>query len=348
MSAGRPQGLTWAQPSTRYEVVKLRVGVSACLLGAEVRFDGQHKRDAFLKDQLAAFVDWVSVCPEVEVGMGVPREPVRLVRGPRDRTAMLGVGSGRDWTERMEAAAARRAEELARFDIRGFVFKAKSPSCGMERVKVYDPGPERRAPRADGVGLFARAVMRRLPNLPVEEEGRLNDLALRENFLERLFAYDRVRELWAARWRLRDLVAFHTAHKMQLLAHSTSGYTALGRLVGGAKRLPRTALRDQYEAAFMATLARPATPGRHANVLTHMLGHLRRAIDDADKRELMAAIEDHRAGVLPLIVPLTLLAHHARRLGTTYLLGQTYLDLRARLERYLVPGLHGRGGRRRP
>jgi uncharacterized protein YbgA (DUF1722 family)/uncharacterized protein YbbK (DUF523 family) len=325
---------------------KLRVGVSACLLGAQVRFDGQHKRDAFLADQLGAFVEWVSVCPELEVGMGVPREPVRLVRGPHARTSMVGVETSTDWTDRMETFAERRASELAKQDIRGFVFKSKSPSCGMERVKVHAPGPRRGGPTADGTGLFARALMSRLPNLPVEEEGRLGDLGLRESFLERLFAYDRVRALWDTRWSLRDLIAFHTAHKMQLLAHSTTGYTGLGRLVAQGTASGRAELRERYEAGFMATLEKPATPGRHANVLLHMLGHLRRSLDDADKREVLAAIDDHRRGVLPLVVPLTLIAHHARRLETSYLLGQTYLDLRARLERHLVPGVHRRSARR--
>ena len=173
--------------------MKLRVGVSACLLGAEVRYDGQHKRDAHLKDELGALVEWVPVCPEVEVGMGVPREPVQLVRGPGERTAMIGVESGADWTERMEALAARRADELARLDIRGFVFKARSPSCGMAGVNVYDPVPHGGAPGVDGVGLFAWAVMRRLPDLPVEDEGRLADPAVRARFLERLLATDWLR-----------------------------------------------------------------------------------------------------------------------------------------------------------
>ena len=173
--------------------MKLRVGVSACLLGAEVRYDGQHKRDAYVKDELGAIVEWVPVCPEVEVGMGVPREPVQLVRNPGDRTAMIGVASGTDWTERMEALAAARADQLASLDIRGFVFKARSPSCGVQGVNVYDPASHGGAPRTDGVGLFARAVMRRLPDLPVEDEGRLADPAARARFLARLLAYDRLR-----------------------------------------------------------------------------------------------------------------------------------------------------------
>ncbi|HEX4406650.1 MAG TPA: DUF523 and DUF1722 domain-containing protein [Polyangia bacterium] len=307
--------------------MSVRVGVSSCLLGAPVRYDGQHKRDAFLNEELAPFVTWVAVCPEVEVGMGVPRPPVRLVRGPRARTRMLGVDTGVDWTARMEAFAARRADALAREDLAGYVLKAKSPSCGLDRVKVHEASDAGEGqPTHDGVGLFARALMERLPNLPVEEEGRLHDARLRENFIERVFAYARVRRLWEGRWTTGDLVAFHTAHKMQLLAHSTDGYRALGRLVGGVKTVPRAELRDRYEAAFMAVLRKPATPGRHANVLMHMMGHLKAHLDEAGKAELLGLIEDHRVGLVPLIVPVTMLRHHVRRLSVAYLLGQTYLE----------------------
>jgi uncharacterized protein YbgA (DUF1722 family)/uncharacterized protein YbbK (DUF523 family) len=304
----------------------LRIGASACLLGAEVRFDGQHKRSAFLTRELAPYVTWVSVCPELEVGMGVPREPVRLVRGPGGRSLMLGTGSQTDWTTRMNALAARRAEELAGENLDGFVLKSKSPSCGMERVKLFDRSATRAAPKPEGVGLFAGALLGRLPNLPVEEEGRLEDARLRENFVERVFAHARLRRLFSPRWTLGALVAFHTAHKMQLLAHSTEGYRALGRLVAGARALPRPEVRDRYERDFMATLKKPSTPGRHANVLQHMLGQLSDRLDEGDRRELLAVIEDHRLGLVPLVVPVTLLRHHARRLGAASLLGQTSLE----------------------
>lgn len=307
-------------------VERIRVGVSSCLLGQMVRFDGQHKRDAFLVDDLGPHVEWVPVCPELEVGMGVPREAVRLLR---DRVAgdvrMVGVKSGEDWTARMQRFAQARVKALETEDLVGFVLKSKSPSCGMARVKLYDPDKSTRAPDTSGTGLFAAALLARFPNLPVEEEGRLCDARLRENFIERLFAYARLRRLWAGRWTLAALIEFHTAHKMALLAHSTDGYRALGRLVGQGKSLARAELRDRYEAGFMATLARPTTPGRHANVLMHMLGHLSEGIDAGDRQEVLSAIDAHRTGRLPLIVPLTLVAHHARRLETRYLLDQTYL-----------------------
>jgi uncharacterized protein YbgA (DUF1722 family)/uncharacterized protein YbbK (DUF523 family) len=305
---------------------RIRVGVSSCLLGQQVRFDGQHKRDGFVVDELGPHVEWVPVCPEVEVGMGVPREPVRLVRArEREQVRMVGISSGEDWTARMQRFAAVRVRELEDRELSGFILKSRSPSCGMARVKLYDPSRPARAPESAGAGLFAAALMARFPNLPVEEEGRLCDARLRENFIERLFAYARLRSLWRTRWTMGALIAFHTAHKMALLAHATEGYRALGRLLGEGKALPRAELRERYEAGFMKTLARPTTPGRHANVLEHMLGHLTDRIDAGDRQELLEAIQAHRTGRLPLVVPLTLIAHHARRLETRYLLDQTYL-----------------------
>ncbi|HEY0708094.1 MAG TPA: DUF523 and DUF1722 domain-containing protein [Polyangia bacterium] len=307
------------------ETAPIRIGVSACLLGAEVRFDGQHKRDRFLTDDLAAFVEWVSVCPEVEVGMGIPREAVRLVRAP-GRTLMLGNNSGQDWTDRMEAVATSRVEALADRGLCGYVLKSNSPSCGMERVKLYEGTEAGAHVERTGVGLFAAALLRRYPTLPVEEEGRLHDARLRENFIERVFAYERLQRLWSKEFSTGDLVAFHTREKMALLAHSVDGYRELGRLVAGAKGMPRAELQQQYEAKFMAVLKTLATPGRHANVLMHMLGHVSDHLEAGDRAELLALIEDHRKELVPLIVPVTLMRHHVRRLNVTYLLGQSYLE----------------------
>lgn len=308
---------------------RIRIGISACLLGSRVRFDGQHKRDPFLADELAPLVEWVPVCPELEVGMGVPREPVRLVAGkPGAGPRMVGLSSHDDWTARMNRFSAARARELADEDLSGFVLKSKSPSCGMERVKIYPDAEARMPSPGPGVGLFAAALAAAFPNLPTEEEGRLHDARLRDNFIERVFAYARLRALWNDRWTLGRLVEFHAAHKMALLAHSTDGYRTLGRLVARGKSLGRAELRERYEEGFMAALAKLATPGRHANVLMHLVGHLKDQLDAADKQELLGLIEEQRSGRLPLVVPLTLLAHHARRYGATYLLGQTYLNPR--------------------
>jgi uncharacterized protein YbgA (DUF1722 family)/uncharacterized protein YbbK (DUF523 family) len=299
----------------------IRIGVSSCLLGASVRYDGGHKRDRFLTDVLARYVEFVPVCPELEAGMGVPRPPVRLVREGAE-VRLRETASDRDHTARMHGFARRRVAALRGLDLCGYVLKRDSPSCGMERVKVYAPGgPGRR----EGRGLFAEALLAALPHLPVEEEGRLLDPALRENFVERVFAYRRLRDLLARRFAPRDLVEFHTAHKLQLMAHSPEAYRALGRLVAGQKR-ERADLRERYQAGFMAALARRATPGRNANVLQHMAGYLRDGIAAPDRAELAESIHDYRRGLVPLVVPLTLVRHHARRLGVAYLLGQIYLE----------------------
>ena len=304
---------------------RIRIGISACLLGQEVRFDGGHKRDPFLTDILGAHVEWVPVCPEVEVGMGTPREPVRLVRPNRSssRLLMVSTRTATDYTDRMNSWAARRVEELASEDLSGYVLKKDSPSCGMERVKVY---PANGMPERSGRGLFATVLKNRFASLPVEEEGRLSDPRLRENFIERVFAYQRLKDLLAANWNMGALVRFHTSHKMALLAHSTTAYNELGRLVAGAKALGKRELRDRYERLFMETLTAMATTRKHTNVLSHMAGHLKRLLDDGSRRELRQSIDEYRRGLVPLVVPLTLIRHHVRVHDVEYLAGQTYLD----------------------
>jgi uncharacterized protein YbgA (DUF1722 family)/uncharacterized protein YbbK (DUF523 family) len=299
----------------------IRIGISACLLGDEVRYDGGHKRDAFLTAVLGPFVEWVKVCPEVEVGMGTPREPIRLTT-QRGRVRLLAVTSGTDYTDRMDAYAARRVDALARERLCGYVLKKDSPSCGMARVKVHGAkGP----PARTGVGRFAAALLDRFPHLPIEEEGRLADPRLRENFIERIFAYRRLRDLFDSTWTVGDLVRFHTAHKLVLLAHSVSAYTRLGRLVARAKSFDRESVRAQYSRGFMNALAIAATRGRHVNVLQHMAGYFKKTVDTASRDELHATIEDYRKGLVPLDVPVTLLRHHVRQQGVSELADQIYL-----------------------
>jgi uncharacterized protein YbgA (DUF1722 family)/uncharacterized protein YbbK (DUF523 family) len=300
----------------------IKIGISSCLLGQKVRFDGGHKRDAFLVDTFGPHVSWTPVCPEVELGMGTPREPIRLVR-ERTGIRLIGVKTETDHTRAMREWAARRAEALAAEDLDGYILKKDSPSCGMDRVKVYDPHG---APARTGRGLFAEALMSRFPLLPVEEEGRLCDPRLRENFVERVFAYRRLKELFAGRWTIGALVAFHAAHKLTLLSHSPAAYQSLGRLVAGAAALPRAEVREQYEEDFMRALAVLATARRHVNVLQHMLGYFRKTLDDASRQELAAAVTDYREGLVPLVVPITLLRHHVRRCGVEYLAAQVYLE----------------------
>lgn len=300
----------------------IRIGVSSCLLGQRVRFDGGHKKDDFLVDQLGRFVEWVPVCPEVESGMGTPRPTLRLVRDG-DGVRMLETRSGRDHSAAMRRFARRRVRALARLDLCGYVLKRASPSCGMERVPVYR---EAGMPVRDGRGLFAEALIRALPQLPVEEERRLRDARLRENFVERVFAYRRLRDLCAGRFRRSSAIAFHTAHKLQILAHCPESYAKLGRLVAAVSKQEPRVFRERYAETFMAALARLATRGRHANVLQHMAGQLRTHLDAESRSELSGLIQDYRRGLVPLVVPLTLIRHHARRFRVAYLLGQVYLD----------------------
>ncbi|MBM3750228.1 MAG: DUF523 and DUF1722 domain-containing protein [Acidimicrobiia bacterium] len=298
----------------------IRVGVSSCLLGQQVRYDGGHKRSDFVADILGARVTFVPVCPEVELGLGTPRPTLRLIR--RGDDVRMVMADGRDFTDSMRTYARRRVERLKDDDLAGYVLKKDSPSCGLTRVKVYE---ETGIPTKSGRGVYAEALLERWPHLPVEEEGRLQDEALRENFLERVSAYHRLQELFQGRWTVGQVVAFHTAHKLAVLAHTTEGYRRLGRLVADAKAMDRAELREAYTAGLMQAMTLLATPKKHANVLMHMLGYFRGQIDAGDHEELLTAIEEFRLGVIPRIVPLTLIRHHVRRCGVAYLAGQTYV-----------------------
>jgi uncharacterized protein YbgA (DUF1722 family)/uncharacterized protein YbbK (DUF523 family)/1-acyl-sn-glycerol-3-phosphate acyltransferase len=303
------------------DAAPIRLGVSSCLLGNEVRFDGGHKRDRFLTDLLGPFVEWVTVCPEVESGMDVPRPTLRLADGS-DGVRIVETRTGRDHTRSMRRFSERRVRALRGLELCGYVLKKDSPSCGMVRVKVYS---EKGMARRDGVGVFAEVLKDAFPSLPIEEEGRLNDARLRENFIERVFAYRRLRGLFRGRWTAGHVVAFHTAHKLQLMAHSTVAYRELGRLVATVKETPRAGFRERYSREFMRALARVATRGRNANVLQHAAGHLKQLLDPASRQELAELIHDYRNGLVPLVLPISLLRHHARRHDLTYLTGQVFL-----------------------
>jgi uncharacterized protein YbgA (DUF1722 family)/uncharacterized protein YbbK (DUF523 family) len=299
----------------------IRIGVSSCILGEEVRWNGGHARQRYLTDVLGPFVEYVPVCPEVEVGMGVPRPTVRLERHG-DTIRMVDPKNGIDWTAAMNRLSRDRASELAHEDLCGFVLKKDSPTCGLERVKVYHGNGSSK----DGQGLFATALLQRMPYLPVEEEGRLNDPLLRENFIERVFAYRRLKDLFTPRWTVGDVVAFHTREKLLLRAHDEGIYRQLGRLVADARAVPRAAFRDQYTELFMQAMARKATVAKNVNVLQHMVGFLRRVDDETGRREMQEAIDDYRAGLVPLVVPTTLIRHLARRHDQAILLESSYLS----------------------
>lgn len=308
------------------EPSRIRIGISACLLGEEVRYNGGHKRDAFLTDTFGRYVEWVPVCPEVELGMGTPRPPIRLERigGTSQSPRLIMPSTGGDYTDAMREYAERRVAELARLDLDGYVLKKDSPSCGMKRVKVYHGAG---APSKDGRGLFAGVLLTRLPDLPVEEEGRLNDPALRESFISRVFVHHRWREGEREGWTRAALMRFHERHKFLLMARNQSAMRRLGRLLGESDRSePVETLAAAYRQGLTEILRRPATRRGHANVLQHLAGYVSDALDRDDRAELAETIEHYRLGLVPLIVPLTLIRHHARRQGAGYLQDQAYLD----------------------
>ncbi|MER6513516.1 DUF523 and DUF1722 domain-containing protein [Nonomuraea sp. NPDC001636] len=304
------QAQDWGRP---------RVAVSSCLLGEPVRHNGGHSRARFLTQDLAPFVDWVPICPEMELGLGAPRETLRLERSPAGPRLMTRQ-SRRDLTSAMDELAAERSPALA---ADGYVFKAKSPSCGIHGIPLYAGD---HAVTRDNRGLFADAVIEGHPLLPVEDEGRLNDAVLREAFVERIFAHARLRELLESDWRPRDLVAFQARHKMQLLAHSTEGYRETGRLVAAAGIRPREELAEEYGTAFRRAMAVKASIGRNVNVLQHCLGMLGDELDPVRRADLAEVIGSYAAHRVALSVPLTLLRHHARGEAATYVQDQTYFS----------------------
>ena len=301
---------------------KIRLGISACLLGQEVRYDGQHKRDAFLVDTLGRYVEYVPVCPEVECGLGVPRESMHLegsVEAPRLVTTKTGI----DHTERMLSWAQMRIAELEREGLRGFIFKSKSPSSGMERVKVYNGKGG-----FSGVtsGLFAGAFQKAFPLLPVEEEGRLHDENLRENFIERIFALDRYRKGPGTEGTPKSLMRFQATHKLLIMSHQQQCARELGRLAASAQKRGFAETLRAYEDLLLRTLCLKATPAKHTNVLQHIQGYFKEYLGADEKRELGEIVSAYRAELVPLVVPVTLLRHYTRKYDVEYLKGQVYLD----------------------
>ncbi|KAB7619532.1 YbgA family protein [Alkalilimnicola sp. S0819] len=298
----------------------IRLGVSSCLLGEQVRFDSGHKRSPFIADVLATYFEFVPVCPEVAIGLSIPRPPIRLEGDPEHPRAVGARDASFDVSERLRDFGRRMSRELP--SISGYIFKSKSPSCGMERVKVYG---EKGMPAKLGRGLYAAEIMAANPLLPCEEEGRLNDPVLRENFLGRVYAYRRWQELLAKGLSAEALVRFHSRHKYLLMAHGKERLRALGRLIARAGSLPLEELAGQYGALFMDTLAYRATRRRHTDVLFHLFGYLKRELDAEGKAEMVELIHDYREGRVPLIVPITLLRHHFRRHPSAYVAEQFYL-----------------------
>ena len=300
----------------------LRLGISRCLLGDEVRFDGGHKRDSFLTDVFGRYVEWVPVCPEVEAGLGTPREAMRLV-GDLQNHRLVTIKSGTDHTRALETLTTNRIAQLMELDLSGYVFKKGSPSCGIERVRIYN---EHGMPNRNGVGLFARAFIAQFPLIPVEEEGRLCEPTLRENFIERVFCYRRWQDLVQNGVTRQALVQFHTIHKYLLLAHSPQQYEVLGRLVGQAHQHRPEDLIHRYGELFMKALAVKSTVRKHVNVLQHILGYFKERLGAKEKAELLVVIGDYHQGLTPLIVPLTLIKHYVQTYEIDYIRDQVYLN----------------------
>ena len=300
---------------------KILLGISACLIGQKVRYDGGHKHDSYIVETLGRYFEFIPVCPEAEAGLGIPREPMRLEGDPA-QPRLVTIKTGRDMTDVVRDWAGPRLDELAKLDLYGFIFKSRSPSSGMERVPIHRDGmPPLRA----GTGIFARAFMDRFPQLPTEEEGRLQDPGIRENFIERVFTLRRWRESVADGMDTTRLIEFHTAHKLLVLSHGTEKYREMGRLVGVAKGMGMAELYGRYQELLMDSLRATATPGRHANVLMHIMGYFKKLLTSEEKQELLESIENYRKGNLPLIVPVTLVNHYTMRYDEHYLKGQYYL-----------------------
>jgi len=301
---------------------KIKLGISACLLGENVRYDGGHKLDKFIKETLGQYVEYVAVCPEVECGFGIPRESMHL-EGEPDAPRLVTTRTKIDLTLRMVNWAQKRVRELEKEDLCGFIFKSDSPSSGMERVKIYN---ENKMPVKKGVGIFAGIFMNYFPVLPVEDEGRLHDPDLRENFIERIFALRRWRESLKNTKGKGSLLHFHTAHKLLILSHSTKHYQIMGKLVADQKKIPLTQLRGKYEILLLEALSLRATPKKHTNVLQHMMGYFKEQLSADEKSELLEIISDYHKGFVPLIVPVTLIRHYARKYQQGYLTEQVYLN----------------------
>jgi len=300
---------------------KIKMGISRCLLGENVRYDGGHQHDRYLTDTLGNYFVYIPVCPEVEYGLPIPREALRLVGKPEDARLMT-IKTGIDHTDGMLEWAYGKLKELEKEDLCGFVFKGKSPSSGMQAVKVYGPSG---MPVHKGVGVFAGAFMKRFPILPVEEDGRLHDPVLRENFIERIFVYKRWQNLLKKGKTIKNLIDFHTDHKLLVMSHSPKHYSTLGKLVANAKSFKEEDLYREYIKSLMEGIRFIATVKKQTNVLHHIMGYFKKQLSADEKKELLEIIDNYHRQLVPLIVPITLLTHYVRKYGDTYLERQHYL-----------------------
>ena len=298
--------------------VKPRLGISSCLLGMPVRFDGGHKKDNFIQTSLTNHIDCVPVCPEVEAGFGIPRPTMQLRLQDRDIRIVMSKGDHEDVTQKMDDFAAKKLNGLGELD--GFIFKKNSPSCGVYRVPVVINKHGYR--EKTGTGVFAKAFMARYPLIPVEEEGRLNDAGIRENFIERVFAYQRWKKVDES---VHGLIGFHSRHKLMLMARGSHYYQELGRLVAETTVSELTERRAMYISRFMEVMKIVPSNGKQVNVLQHILGYLKKVLTAEDKKEILEVFEAYRQQQLPLITPVTLLRHYLRLYPQPYIAQQHYL-----------------------
>ncbi len=300
----------------------IKIGISSCLLGNKVRYDGGHSHDRFLTQTLGLFAEYVPVCPEVECGMPTPREAVRLV-GPTEDPRLVTQKTGVDKTEQMKTWIKGRLKELTKEDLCGFIFRSKSPSSGLYRIRVY--GDDDKV-RKNGTGIFAKAFTEAFPRIPVEEAGRLHDPKLRENFIESIFSLQRWRQLIQENKSLGGLVEFHTHNKLLILSHNQDIYRNMGRLVAQGKSYDLDVLFDRYEALLLKALKLKSTLKKNINVLQHMMGYFKKDLNGDEKQELLSVFNQYRSGYVPLIVPITLIQHYVMKYDQPWLKAQTYLN----------------------
>lgn len=301
---------------------KIKIGISSCLLGEKVRYDGGHKWDRYITDTLGQFFEWVPVCPEVEYGLPVPREAMHLIGTP-DSPHLVTVRTGIDHTEDMLEWVAKKLKKLGKEELCGFIFKSRSPSSGISGVKVYTSSG---MPGKKGAGIFGGAFTRHFPIIPVIDDGRLHNLSLRENFIERVFVYRRWKEFLKKGGSVRDLISFHTEHKLIILSHSPKHFSALGQLIAAATKFKLDDLLSEYIRLLMEGLSLIATLKKNTDVLLHIMGYFKKHLSSDDKQELLEVIELYHKGYVPLIVPITLIKHYIRTFDALYLKRQYYLN----------------------
>lgn len=301
---------------------KIKIGISSCLLGNNVRWNGGHQRDRFLTDTLGAYVQWVPVCPEVEVGLGIPRETLRLVGDP-ENPRLITTKTGVDHTAGMKKWAKGRLDKLAKENLCGFIFKCDSPSSGMVRVKVYS---EKGMPQKKGVGIFARAFMDRFPLIPVEDDGRLRNPSIRENFINQVFTLRRWRQTRGRRSCVGNVVAFHSTNKLVLMAQSPKLLKEMGALVANGKALGCGMLYGSYEKLLLEALRLKSTINKNYNVLQHAMGYFKKQLTPDEKQELLEVMDHYKRSLVPLVVPLTLFRHHIRKYDQPYLRAQAWFN----------------------